>query len=385
LIYCDRAVGGVKEELLEYQRIEGVRRKSARSLFDAGFSYDSLKNLNHRTLSEIVGPFVSKKIRDHFDKIRKEGEKPVFNEGQIYDEVDKIIAGEKQTTESVEKMEKNNRNINNYLKEERLKHRYEKIKRFCQNELTWMHSDLTYFRFFTNHGVPHSSNVLDMIFQLLDDWELRSGDEKLNEYELFLLAACSWCHDLGMLSQEGENFDDYSVVEKARKEHAKRIIPYLEKKYLIMGLLDDIEKKLVGQICLHHSSNEQIDEVKDAQDILLDGKRVRVRTKLLSALLRLSDALDIGEHRLPREENRNHEQISYTTKREYKKNEIVQGVALDPENECIFVQILINEYDPESDEIHEEVKQKLTEEFESVKNILLYCGINIKNITFLDI
>ena len=130
LIYCDRVVGGVKEELLEYQRIEGVRRKSARSLFDAGFSYDSLKDLNHNTLSDIVGPFVSKKIRDHFERIRTEGEKPIFNEGQIYNEIDEIITGEKQITDTAGKLEKNDRNINNYLKDAGLKHRYEQIIKF---------------------------------------------------------------------------------------------------------------------------------------------------------------------------------------------------------------------------------------------------------------
>jgi len=382
LIYCDRAVRGVKEELLEYQRIEGVRRKSARSLFDAGFSYESLKNLNHKTLSVIVGPFVSKKIRDHFEKIRTEGEKPIFNKRQIYDEIDEIITGEKQITDTVEKLGKNDQNINNYLKDERLKQRYEKITQFCQNQLTWMHSDLKFFRFFTNHGIPHSSNILNMIFQLLDDWDLISGDKKLNEYELFLLAVCSWCHDLGMLNQEGENFDDYSVVEKVRKEHAKRIIPYLSKNYLIMGLSNELEKKLVEQICVHHSSKERIDDVNDFQDIILDNKRVRVRTRLISALLRLSDALDIDKNRLPREENRNHELISDATKREYKKHEMVHGVAINSVEESILIQILINEQDPESVEIYNEIKQKLTEEFESVKAILLDYGINIKYIYF---
>ena len=222
-----------------------------------------------------------------------------------------------------------------------------------------------------------------MIFQLLDDWDLSDGDEKLNEYELFLLAVCSWCHDLGMLSQEGENFEDYYVVETVRKDHARRITPYLNKNYLQMGLSDETEKKLIEQICLHHSSRQCIDDVKDFHEIILDNKRVRVRTKLISALLRLSDALDIDKNRLPRVENRNHELISDTTKREYKKHELVQSVMVNPEEESILIQMLINENDAESVEICGEVKQKLIDEFDSVKAILLRYGINIKYIKFL--
>jgi helicase len=88
LIYCNRVVGGIKEELLEFLRIEGIRRKSARKLFDAGFSYSSLKDLDHKTLSKLVGPNISKKIREHFERIRKEGEEPIFDEEEIYDEVE---------------------------------------------------------------------------------------------------------------------------------------------------------------------------------------------------------------------------------------------------------------------------------------------------------
>ena len=384
LVCCNRAAGGVKEELLNYLQIEGVRRKSARRLYDAGLYYDSLNDLDHKTLSKIVGPIVSKRIRDYFKKMEIEGEK-IYDGKQIYKEIDDIIIEEKQLIETSKKLEKTNQNISPYLTTRNLKERYEKIVKFCQNELTWVHSDSKYFRFFTNHGTPHSSNVLNNIFQLLDEFDLKLGERRLDEYEMFLLAVCAWCHDLGMLCQDGENFDDFKVVEKARKEHAKRIGPYLDKNYLRMGLSDEIEKKLISQICLHHSSNEDIAELEENQEILLDSKVVSIRTKLISALLRLSDALDIDKNRLPREENRNNELISDITKKEYKKHEIVQRVAIDTGEGCILVQILIDNSDAEHAKVCGEVQQKLNEEFESVKNILLDHGINIKCIKFLVI
>jgi ribosome maturation factor RimP len=75
--------------------------------------------------------------------------------------------------------------------------------------------------------------------------------------------------------------------------------------------------------------------------------------------------------------------ISDTTKKEYKKHEIVHGVAIDSNDGSILVQILINESDADSVKICEEVKQKLSKEFDSVKDILKEYGIEVKHINFL--
>lgn len=364
-------------------RIEGIRRKSARNLFNAGFSYDSLKDQDHKTLANIVGPFVAGKIRSYFEKIKKDGEVPIYDEEQIYQEVDEIVVEEKQITNTVGKLINNEEYLKNYLKNQTLAKRYDKLKRFCENELSWMHSDPKYFRFFTNHGVPHSNNVLNLINQLLDNWELKNGEKKLNEYEYFLLGVCSWCHDLGMLKNKGEDYNNFEVVEKARKEHAKRIIPYLNENYLRMGLSDEIEKTLVAQVCLYHSSSGNIEDMIETQQILVEDKPVTVRTKLLGALLRLADALDADITRLPREENRDDPQIGEQTKREYRKHEIVQKVAINPKEKCVFIQILLSNTNSTDDEIFTEVTQKFNEEFDSVKNILLKYGININKINFL--
>lgn len=383
LIYCDRVVGGVKEELLEYLKIEGVRRKSARSLYTAGLSYFSLKDLDHKTLSNIVGPFVSKKIRDHFKKIAEEGEEPIFENEEIYNEVREIVVEEEQIMHTVKKLETNDECLKENLQDDDLITRFYKIKQFCEIELTYMHSDLKFFRFFTNHGAPHSNNVFKLLNQLLDDWELKNGDQRLHKYEYFLLAVCSWCHDLGMLKQKDEDFDVFDVVEQVRREHARRIIKYLNNiNYLEMGLSDEIEKSIISKICLYHSSKENIENIEVTQDMLFEGKHIVIRLKLLAALLRLADALDADKKRLPREEDRDNLSISDTTKREYKKHELVQNVVINPEDESIFIQLLIKKDNEEDSKISDEVKEKLNDEFNSVKDILLDYGINFKNMDF---
>ena len=385
LMYCDRVVGGVKEELLEYLRIKGVRRTSARSLFNAGFSYSSLKDLDHKTLSKIVGPFVAGKIKEHFEKINADGEEPIFDEDGIYDEIEDIVADVSQTIRAAKKMEKNEVFLKPILQDKALLQRCRGIRKFCDNQLTYMHSDSKYFRYFTNHGTPHSNNVFDLINQLLDNWELTQGEKKLTKYEYFLLAVCSWCHDLGMLKQKGDDFEDFGVVEQVRVNHAKRIIPYLDDNYLKMGLSDDVEKSIISKICFYHSSKENIDNIEETQSILFEKRPIEIRLKLIAALLRLADALDADKSRLPRKENRDDHLISEVTKREYKKHELVQEVVISPEDKCIFIQLLIKKDNEEEHSISEEIKEKLKDEFNSVKTILVDYGVNIREIKFFDV
>ncbi len=60
-----------------------------------------------------------------------------------------------------------------------------------------------------------------------------------------------------------------------------------------------------------------------------------------------------------------------------------QEVVISPEEESIFIQVLLNRSDCNVDKIFKEVEGKLNEEFEPVKNILIDYGINIKSIQFL--
>jgi len=129
-------------------------------------------------------------------------------------------------------------------------------------------------------------------------------------------------------------------------------------------------------------SNENIEDIEDIQEILFERTPIEIRPKLLAALLRFADALDADKNRLPREEDRDHPKISDKTKREYKKLEQVQDVVISPEKESIFIQLLINKSSKEENEISEEIKEKLNEEFNSVKNILFDYGIKINDLKF---
>lgn len=385
LIYCDRAVYGVKEELLEFTKIEGVRRRSARKLFEASISYTSLKEADQRTLLKLVGPFVVGKIKSHFEQIELEGENPVYDEENVYTETEEVFEEGTQINNLVETLKQNDNIFEFNLKDAMLKSRFFKIKHHCESNLSYVHSDSCYFRFFTNHTGIHSNNVFNLIIKILDGWVLQKGEKKLNEYEYFLLAVCSWCHDLGMLKKGEENFEDIRVVEKARKEHAKRITSYLDVHFHQVGLLDDAEKVLVSKICSHHSSSENLDNLREIDTRLLNEEPIEVRTKLLASLLRLADSLDADKSRLPRKENRDHPEISSFTKREYRKHEIVQEVKINSSRKTIFIQVIVNNNNPNDQAIYEEVKSKLYEEFNSVKPTLLKYGINIENLDFLMI
>lgn len=95
LLYCDRAVFGVKAELLDYFRIKGIKRKTARKLFENNYDYTALKGLEHGALSKIVGPYYSKIIRDHFKQPEIE-KQLIFDEEELYEETKQAVEDKKE-------------------------------------------------------------------------------------------------------------------------------------------------------------------------------------------------------------------------------------------------------------------------------------------------
>ncbi|SFM30911.1 DEAD/DEAH box helicase [Methanolobus profundi] len=90
LFYCDRAVFGVKTELLDYFRIKGIKRLSARKLFEHGYDYAALKGLEYSILSQIIGPYYSKIVINHFKQDDTE-KQSIFEEDEIYTEVKQAV------------------------------------------------------------------------------------------------------------------------------------------------------------------------------------------------------------------------------------------------------------------------------------------------------
>ncbi|RCV62993.1 HD-GYP domain, c-di-GMP phosphodiesterase class II (or its inactivated variant), partial [Methanophagales archaeon] len=247
-----------------------------------------------------------------------------------------------------------------------LEERLERIKEFCSRRLPRIHS-LGLFKYYTDHGPAHSEAIIKLLGKLTESREL-------SEYERFILKSAAWCHDLGMLKMDDEtlNFDAREVCEEVRKEHHKRTVEYIQKHREELGLRET-ESIILEWICYAHSSKVDIKEVKEEYSLTIEGRDEKVRTRFLSALLRIADALDAREDRLPPEGYMNIPGIPEASYREYWKHEVVKEVDIRS-GEIIIGTIEKYEY-PEGVNVVEEVKEKLTEELNSVKEVLEAHGL----------
>ncbi|HEC56454.1 MAG TPA: tetratricopeptide repeat protein [Candidatus Syntrophoarchaeum butanivorans] len=242
-----------------------------------------------------------------------------------------------------------------FMSDHNFRERLEKIKH-CMRKLPYIHSQGR-FRYYTDHGTGHSEAVIKILDKLTESVEL-------SEYENFLLKCGAWLHDIGMLMWEGENTDNPEVCNRIREEHHKRSAEYISKHWREIGLSDETEATIIRWICRAHSSKVNINEVPE--EIPAAGENVR--TRLLAALLRLADALDCREDRLPPEEYRLLPQIPQESQEEYWKHEIVEKVEIKGSKIC--VEMLLKYKDHKEKNVADKVEEKIKEELNSVRGVL---------------
>ena len=159
-----------------------------------------------------------------------------------------------------------------------------------------------YHVYYTLHGLDHSNSVIEILGRLVDGL---NPEDKLNDTEIFCLLSAAYLHDVGMLCKYPD--DDakaaqkselkkrpYSVQDLIRDEHHIRSGRYI-KEHRTDLKLDHIEVECVRLIAEGHRQIKL--DSKEYDDQVIGQKSVRVR--LLSALLRLADELDITYKRAP--------------------------------------------------------------------------------------
>jgi hypothetical protein len=159
-----------------------------------------------------------------------------------------------------------------------------------------------YHVYYTLHGLDHSNYVIQIVEKLVDGL---SPEDKLNEIEIFCLLSAALLHDIGMLLKYPDDDEKaakisklkkrpYSVQDLIRDEHHIRSGRYI-KEHTKDLKLDHIEAECIRLIAEgHRQLNLESNEYND-QTLGLESVRVR----LLSALLRLADGLDITYKRAP--------------------------------------------------------------------------------------
>jgi tetratricopeptide (TPR) repeat protein len=248
------------------------------------------------------------------------------------------------------------------------------IEKYCERKLTDIHRQ-GLFQYYNDHGPGHSKAVLRLLDDLLEDISRKKGNDMLNEYECFTLYAAAWCHDLGMLKREEEDFKDWGFCEQVRETHPVRTAVYLNDNWKDMGILTKTEAVLLGNICEAHGSSGNVNQLPPKQVIFLASEKYTVRPSFLAALLKLADALDANESRLPSKSYRENPEIPAKSRKEYWKHEVVEVVNVNHKEKEIRVQMAVTKEYPVN--VTEEVKKKLKDELKSVKRVLNEYGIDL--------
>ena len=153
----------------------------------------------------------------------------------------------------------------------------------------WDHPLLQHY---TNHGLDHSERIIEKLDNLLE-----GQTNPLNEHESFILLASVYLHDVGMQSPSHAGLpcrSEYTIrdLEIVRKKHnevsAKMIMDSVSRnRNLSLGL--ERCKEHVGFVATLSKYHRKLD-INEVKNTSIAGKEIKLR--LLTALLRLGDALD---------------------------------------------------------------------------------------------
>ncbi len=177
-------------------------------------------------------------------------------------------------------------------------------------------------RQYTDHSVEHSYRVIEHLNQLTDDL-MQDHERCLSANETYILLAAAYLHDIGMQderhaveltaslyggaldkSYNGMREIEFYYLEQIRERHheytRKMIEEYLEERneYVKIGLPRiDVLDELVGLVAEAH---RQVDIYQSTFCPVYHAKAF-IRPRLLAALLRLADGLDIDYSRVDME------------------------------------------------------------------------------------
>jgi hypothetical protein len=143
--------------------------------------------------------------------------------------------------------------------------------------------------YLNDHGTPHIQKVLGFAEQLVSPGFMTLT---ITDVEKATLYAAALAHDLGLYQRAADIAPD--VV---RREHARLGAEWLRAR-ASDGRLPAQFARVLELIVGAHSRSVQISSIEN-YTYIADPSQMNLRTRLLAAMLRIADALDIGQGRTP--------------------------------------------------------------------------------------
>jgi translation initiation factor 2B subunit (eIF-2B alpha/beta/delta family) len=201
---------------------------------------------------------------------------------------------------------------------------------------------------FTRHGFEHGQAVEKNIQRVVSLYEI-----DLTPNEKFLLSAASYLHDISlMIDWSGIQYDPFKLYS----EHHFRSAEWVMNEYPEMSL-NESYASIISIIISYHRKKENI-RLCPLSGIVDD---VFVNPRLMSAILRLADALHVDSSRVD-EGNWLYmlygANLTYDEKFHWIKSFLVPSIAINPEYKTIDIQINIPNTMYDNDNDHRSLLEK---------------------------
>ena len=173
---------------------------------------------------------------------------------------------------------------------------------------------------FTNHDVEHSNRVISKLESLVPMLH-----EPLGPYSSFILLSSAYLHDVGMQYPFSDSID--KIREKHHIFSEEMIIGSIQqkKKYPDLGVPEAYAPFIASVSKGHRKVN--LEDKEYSKPLLIDEERVNLR--LLSALLRFADELDIDSRRVNMERLKIEKKMPENSRIHWWKHHYVQGLVIE--------------------------------------------------------
>jgi hypothetical protein len=152
-------------------------------------------------------------------------------------------------------------------------------------------------RYYPDHSVDHSERIIDTLSKLTED--LMLGDN-ISSTEVYVLLASAYLHDIGMQDERSMG-DDLKQIRIHHHELTSRIIidRYLKQsdRNIPLGFSDLVPVDIVNTIASVAEAHRRTNLQGSQYEGFAYGDGV-IHPRLLAALLRLADELDVDSRRV---------------------------------------------------------------------------------------
>lgn len=213
---------------------------------------------------------------------------------------------------------------------------------------------------FTDHSIVHSETVLDRASDVLG-----KNIKSLNQSEIYILIMSCYLHDIGMVPTKEMKKqilkETIKYPEYIRENHHKLSSSYILDNYKSLGIIDQRYAEAMATVSMGHRQEELLDPEVFKPNFFVKSGSETVCISFLSAILRLSDELDITHERIPDLIYNQYFPDNRISKTEWEKHK--SNLQVNFLNDKIIIRGSCDNYD---------IYSSLIDHYKKIKEVLMY-------------